>query len=444
MMNHEHNPVAVRISRLQEKWSEVTESKPHYNLARWVIYNEDIDFLNGFLKLESSAQGRLEEIFVVLFTPFTSHETFAKNIVSDWLDMYKQGLGESPQHPVWAIEYFKDKLDNLPENDTGEELLREMLHDFSRYASQDSRNLVVTLLPRSISSNSGYAKWIGDFLTSGDFSQSIKFAIVDYAGHDYFAALHDNDKIVTLPINMPDLNMRGAVSELAAMGDPNDPQVQFRVCMTKMGEATGKNQRAQLDHWGAKLLEAGQRTGNQGTYASAYLIFAGFLMHFPAKEETLMMLFKAETIAKRAVKEDAKNVVILIQIYGYMGALASMHSEHKEALGYFIKQAELAKEYNLPVNAISAYKTIIYLCHTHGYTEEYAQNVAEGYKTGFLISDDELGVTDFAFIAYHYIELNHYTHPEDVKVLNERMERLFGENWHNDLQQMLTEVEKQK
>jgi len=48
MMNHEHNPVAVRISKLQNIWSEATEKVPTYNLARWVIHNEDVDFLNGF------------------------------------------------------------------------------------------------------------------------------------------------------------------------------------------------------------------------------------------------------------------------------------------------------------------------------------------------------------------------------------------------------------
>jgi len=444
MMNHEHNPVAVRISRLQERWSEATEKQPRYNLARWVIHNEDIDFLNGFFKLESSPQGRLNEIFVVLFTVFSTPETFARDIITDWIDMYKQGLGESPQHTVWGFQSFRDKLDRLSHNDTGEELLAEMLHDFSRFTSHDARNLVITLLPRSITDNDAYAKWFEKFLTSADFSPSIKFAIVDYEGQDYFGSLHNNENIVTVAINVPDLNMRGTVSELAAMGNPNDPQVQFRICMTKMGEATGKNKRAELDQWGVKLLEAGQRTGNQGTFASAYLIYAGFLMHFPAKEETNAMLAKAEAISKRAVKEDAKNVVILIQIYGYMGALASMHKEHEEALEHFIKQADLAKKHNLPVNAISAYKTIIYLSHTHSFTAQYAQYVEEGYKTGMLVTDEELSVTDFAFIAYHYTELNHYNKPEEVKTLKERMQRLFGVNWHKDLQQMFTEVEQQK
>lgn len=448
MMNHEHNPVAVRISRLQEKWTTATEQNQGYNLARWVIHNEDVDFLNGFLKLESSPHGKLDDFFVALFTPFSQPETFSKAIISDWLDMYREGIDKerinSQQQTIWAYQSFREKLKNLPQHDNGNTLLAELLHDFSRFASHDTRNLVLTLLPRSISDTTAYVKWMHSFLASADFSPSIKLAIVDYAGHDYFAAVHSNNAISTIAITVPDLNMRGAVSELAAMGNPNDPQVQFRICMTKMGEATGKNQRAALDHWGVKLLEAAQRTGSQGTFASGHLIYAGFLMHFNAKHETELMLLKAETIAKRAIREDDKNAVILIQIYGYMGALASMHGEHKEALAHFVKQAELAMSHSLAVNAISAYKTIIYICHTHGYTADYAQYVEQGYLTGLQVTDDELGVTDYAYIAYHYMEHNHYTKPDEVAALRVRMEKLFGVNWQSDLSKMFTQVEKQK
>jgi len=444
MMNHEHNPVAVRISKLQNIWAEATEKMPAYNLARWVVHNEDVDFLNGFLKLESSPHGSLEDIFVVLFTPFVSKDIFARMLISDWLDMYKQGLEEHPQSNTWDFAAYHEKLDNLPQGDTGAVLLKEMLHDFSKYASGETRPLVVTLIPRSISNNEDYAKWISTFIGRNDFAYSVKFAIVDYAGHDYFQLVDtiENRKIIT--VAPPNLNMRGAVNELAAMGNPNDPQVQFRTCMMKMGEAAGNNKRQDLDHWGGRLLDAGQRSGDQSMFASAHLIYGGFLMHFPAKEETQQMLQKAEAIAKRAIKQDANHVVILIQIYGYMGALASMHKEHKEALDYFIKQANLGREYNHLANAISAYKTIIYLCHTHGFAQEYLEHLQDGYLLGLELSDDDLSVTDYSFIAYHYIDANHYKLPNETATLRQRMEQLFGPEWHKDLQQKFDEVEQQK
>lgn len=443
-MNHEHNPVAIRISKLQKIWAEATEKVPGYNLARWVIHNEDVDFLNGFLKLESTSHGNVDDIFVVLFTPFGSKETFAKMLISDWLDMYKQGLEEEPQPNAWNFDTYREKLNNLSQGDVGASLLIEMLHDFSKYASGETRALVVTLIPRSISENDAYAKWISAFIGRNDFAYSVKFAIVDYAEHNYFESVNtiDNRKVIT--VAPPNLDMRGAVNELAAMGNPNDPQVQFRTCMMKMGEATGNNKRQELDYWGLKLIDAGQRSGDQSMFASAHLIYGGFLMHFPAREETQQMLQKAEAIAKRAVQQDANHIIILIQIYGYMGALASMHNEHMEALGYFIKQANLSKEHNQLANAISAYKTIIYLCHTHGFAAEYLEHLQNGYLLGLELTDDDLSVTDYSFIAYHYIDAYHYKLPDETAALRQRMENLFGVNWYTDLQQKFEEVEKQK
>ena len=442
-MNHEHNPVAIRISKLQKIWAEATEKVPGYNLARWVIHNEDVDFLNGFLKLESTSHGSVDDIFVVLFTPFGSKETFAKMLISDWLDMYKQGLEEESQPNAWNFDTYREKLNNLSQGDVGASLLIEMLHDFSKYASGETRALVVTLIPRSISENDAYAKWISAFIGRNDFAYSVKFAIVDYAEHNYFESVTiDNRKVIT--VAPPNLDMRGAVNELAAMGNPNDPQVQFRTCMMKMGEATGNNKRQELDYWGLKLIDAGQRSGDQSMFASAHLIYGGFLMHFPAREETQQMLQKAEAIAKRAVQQDANHIIILIQIYGYMGALASMHNEHMEALGYFIKQANLSKEHNQLANAISAYKTIIYLCHTHGFAAEYLEHLQNGYLLGLELTDDDLSVTDYSFIAYHYIDAYHYKLPDETAALRQRMENLFGVNWYTDLQQKFEEVEKQK
>lgn len=433
MMNHEHNPVAVRIGKLQGKWFQETEKNPDYVLARWVIHTEDVDFLNGFLKLESTAHGKLEDVFVVLFTPFVSKESFAKSLVFDWIDMYKTEAGKA-QNPIWNYGIYEEKLKNLPSEDLGISLLLEMLQDFSKFASQEKRPLVVTLIPRSISDNAVYGRYIKNLIAKNLIPDSVKFAILDFADHDYFLEVTSINDKKTIDINPGNLNMREAVNQLASQGDKNDPQVQFRICMMKMGEATGNNNRKSLDDWGVKLLEAAQKAANQGMWASAHLIYAGFLMHFPAREETGRMLQKALQLSKNAMATDKNNVTILILVYGYLGALESMHGEHKKALDYFEKQAEVSLENGLTTSAISSYKTIIFLCQQHNYEEEYQIYVEKAYQIGLEIADDELKVSDYSFVAYHFIELNQYKNKEAVAVLSERMERLFGKDWHKELQ----------
>ena len=52
-MTNEHNPIAVRISKLQQKWIDSLSDRKDFRLVRWVIYNDDLPLVNGFYKLES-------------------------------------------------------------------------------------------------------------------------------------------------------------------------------------------------------------------------------------------------------------------------------------------------------------------------------------------------------------------------------------------------------
>ena len=443
-MNHEHNPVAIRIGKLQEIWFEETEKNPDYNLARWVIHTEDVDFLNGFLKLESTPHGKLADLFVVLFTPFVSEDHFAKALIFDWISMYKTEIEQQKMPQVWNFSVFEEKVKELVPEDSGVPLLLEMLEDFSKFSSNHSRPLVVTLIPRTISENGIYARFIKKLIAKNQIHTAVKFAILDFADHHYFVETTTISDKKTIDINPGNLNMREAINQLASQGNQNDPQVQFRICMLKMGEATGNNSRKALDEWGEKLLEAAQKSANQGMWASAHLIYGGFLMHFPAKEETEKMLQKALQLSKRAIAEDKNNVTILIQIYGYLGALESMNGDHKKALHYFDLQAKTSIENDLITSAISSYKTILFLCDQHNYKEEFDSYLQEAYQMGLEIKDEDLKVSDYSFIAYHFIEKNQFTDKEKVAVLNERMERLFGPEWRAELQYRFDEATAQR
>jgi len=439
-MNHEHNPVAVRIGRLQEQWFQETEQHPDYVLARWLIHSDDADFLNGFLKLESSPHGELMDIFVVLFSSFFSSDTFAKAIIVDWIEMYKLGSdGHTPENS-WHYQKYEQKLEALASTDTGTHLLLEMLQDFSTFATNDTQPLVVTFIPRSISNYQEYSDWVYNLIAENDIPAVIKFAIVDYAEHNYYSGLTAIDHKKTIEINPGNLDMRGALNQLASQGNQSDPQIQFRICMMKMGEATAKKNKQSLNEWGDKILMAAQRSGDRGMLASAHLIYGGFLMHFNVKEETEPMLQKALQVAKSAVTANPDHATILIQVYGYLGALESMNGGYKKALEYFVKQADSSVEHSLLTIALSSYKNIIYLCHTHGFEKEYEEYTEKGYQLGLVISDQELKVSDYSFIAYHYLGLNQHKNTEKGDVLDQRMQQLYGIDWKENLQNLFKDV----
>ena len=88
-MTNEHNPIAVRLSELQQKWMDALNGRENFKLVRWLIHKEDLPLVNGFYKLESSAYGKINELPVIMLTDFESPETFAYHISKDWIAEYK-------------------------------------------------------------------------------------------------------------------------------------------------------------------------------------------------------------------------------------------------------------------------------------------------------------------------------------------------------------------
>ena len=87
-MHNQHNAIAYRIDKLRQLWVDKTAQHPDWQLARWLIKQDDADLFTGMLKLESSPHGRLPEVFVALFHSFDS-ATFSKQLVADWLETYR-------------------------------------------------------------------------------------------------------------------------------------------------------------------------------------------------------------------------------------------------------------------------------------------------------------------------------------------------------------------
>src|SRR6185295_5733161 len=94
-MNTEHNPIAVLVSKIQQKWMQEVHPFKELKLVRWIIRSEQARLYEGFLKLESSPHGSVPEVFVVLLTPFEEKKTFSKKLITHWLDQYKEEIRKS-------------------------------------------------------------------------------------------------------------------------------------------------------------------------------------------------------------------------------------------------------------------------------------------------------------------------------------------------------------
>lgn len=445
-MNTEHNPIAVLVSKIQQKWNEDVHPFPEYKLVRWIIRPEQARLYEGFLKLESSAHGSIPEVFVVMLTPFSEKKTFSRELIVHWLEQYKQEKEKlQQQHKTpdvfsWDFSAIEKQLDN--KSSDPDELLLEMLHSF-QLSLADKKQVVLALMPKTVSDISNYAGWLNELLKL-DIPQSIRISVFDYEDEYYFDELFRRFKNSTKSLAIP-LDLQGAISKLSKMGDPNSPEVQFRTCLQEMGNAVAATSLERLEKWGAKALEISQRSGKKGFFATAHLIYAGMLFSFKKYEEILHLLETGSRLAQLGLNEgDETCKVTIIQCYAYKAACKQQSGKEQEAADLFVRQGELAIQYGFGIQALTPWWQA-YNLYQKKDEKIYTALLEQAYLHATSFTAEELMHSCVGYIAFDYHEyLGNLKQLERCKEIDAFMKNIEGENWKEKVEKYKNDTKHKK
>lgn len=430
MDNNRHNPIARMVESLQSKWFETTSKSPDYKLIRWLVQPDEAAIVNGFYQLESSPYGSLPEFFLILLTPFEkSAEEFSLQLISDWIAMWKQDKYVAQSEVTWSPEKWFEQSKNTAD---AEQLFIDMLTDFQSSVCKDEQTFVLGLIPRTVGDFELFNYWIIN--TTEQLPPEVKLSLIDHTGKNYLKQLFKYFKDKALTIECSDMGLNRAIRQMATSGDPNDPEVNFRKCLFEMADGVSSKNEKHLHEWGKKALRIAQGSGMKSFFASAYLIYAGFLMQLK-KEEADELLDTGIRIAESAVKNEEKEAVsVLLQLYGYKAAYQSIKGKTSKSCQWLLKQAQLAVDHQQGVYAISICRMSARTAKKAGEYGYFSEIVRLGYHAGDKLSTEELRISEIKILAYHYAEeLQNDKKKEEASAVYARMQEIFGEDWDKDI-----------
>jgi len=439
---NEHSPIARCIEKMQHKWLQAVEQNPDYKLACWQIDPQEAALLNGFCKLESSRHGGLPELFMVMLTPFESEETFSRHLLEHWLALWQAdaALSEDEQLPFFKAQALQEQTRQEQARQTADPqagnwqamLLEVLTHFYTLYGNPD-QPLVLGLLPRHVADFAAYNDWL--LTMAAALPIGIKLMVVDHLNKNYLKPATAKLKEKALLIACGDLALREAMQALATGGDQSAPEVQFRQCLFRMGQGAAAKNRSTVEEWGEKALAAAQRSGKPAFWATAHLVYAGFLMHFRAGSKIHALLDQGIGLAQRGIKaSDQTCTPILLQLYGYKSAWHSMCAERGVAAEWMGKQAELAIENGLLLQGVTACRMAAALFDKNGNTEPFYQYTVLGYQTGLVLDEQTLKSTDYVLLARDYYAFCERKDQQvEARAVDQRMGQWYGPDWLDDL-----------
>ncbi len=424
-----HNPIALAISLLQDKWQAATNDQD-YRLIRWLIEKDDTAVFNGFLKLESTVHGSLEETFIVLFTPFLETHTYAYFLIKDWLELFAMET-QNEGVPQWEdYPRFKKQWEQLsPEEHHQEEnsyLLAALLQSFKKYRSKNKK-LVFGLIPYANNNEKQYVNWVENMLVL--LPDDVALMIVDDLKNEKYERLFNKEEKGRITLSTDKcFDTQNIYKQLATSGNPDDPHIAFRQCVFSMGESARKGNKQDVYDWGEKALACTQGSGDKLLWASAHIVYAGFLFGFKSTEKIHQLLDNGMNITRTMLDNEATQTAasgLLGQFYGYKAAYLNMLGEHTESISWFEKQADLYVQYKQEILSIGAFQNALLVASKH-HKSKVSQIAEKAFPIGYAQADESLRSSGFPILAYHYLRVCKEDERKDIET---RMAYLYGEDW---------------
>lgn len=433
-MSSEHNPIAVLINQIQQKWNdEASPFTDETKLFRWLIKPDEMRLYEGFLKLESSEHGSIPEVLVAMLTLFNNTSSYSLEIIKDWIKNFevdkktKEKISTKNISVDWDHSAFSKPDASLNK----EQQLVNMLVSFHHEMVGKEKKLVVALFPRSISQTEEFCFWLTALLKC-KIPKEITFLIFDFIGDDYFENVCDKYPDLTKSIHV-NLDLDGAVSKIVKSGYPNTVEYKLRECILEMGNAVQNNDLDKLNKWGQRALEVTQKSGVKSAFSSAHIIYAGMLFNFKKFIEIDTLLHKGLNIAKKGFElNDEACKPLIIQYYGYIAASLQLQNKLKEAIIAYSKQGDVAVEHKVSMMALMPYQQAYTLAKKH-LPEQYPLFLQKAFETGTQLSKEEQQSSNLQGIAYDYMQLlEEGNQIKEANEVNAVMVDIFGIDWKDN------------
>ena len=427
MTNNEHNPIAIRISNIQDLWIENREKFPDARIYCLVCEPSDYQLVEGFIRLEASEHGRTSDIIVGFKADYDGQTDFYKFLVKEWIRSF---AADAEKNPDWNWKDFSSfqseamSIDSLSREEL-ENLYIRLVTSFKEFIGNDNLLGITLFISR-----------IGDAVSLNETIQSIAqrlpagiaLILIDYKKREVYETLLSEMKDRICLIDIPNQNIAGAYKEIATQGNPQDPNVKYRKCLFELGEAASKGNRDEAKKIGHELIKLSREIGGTAFMASSYLIFGGFMIRFHQETGFCHDLFdKGIALVLPKYHEERDCAQILLQLYNYKGTVDSYNKDISSAIKQFMTAVRIAKELDMKTEVVNEYNYALLMALKKDRLT-YEPILNEAFEYGYSFTDEELRIINLSFIASTYLDKTYSIDSSKREEIETRMANLYGED----------------
>lgn len=440
MINNEHNPIAIRISNVQDLWIENREKFSDAKIYCLVCEPTDYQIVEGFIRLEASEHGCTSDIIVGFKADYDDKTDFYKFLIKAWIDSFSMDVEKNPDWDWADFSSFKSELTSVSSlsADKLRDLYIRLVTSFKTFVGNDNLLGITLFISRigDVEALNEVIKDIAERLPAG-----VALILIDYKKREVYDILLSEMKGKICLIDIPNQNMTGAYKEIATQGNPQDPNVKYRKCLFELGEAASKGNKDEAKKLGHELIRLSREIGGTAFMASSYLMFGGFMVKFHREAGFCHDLFdKGIALVLPKYHDEQDCAQILLQLYNYKGTVHSYNKDITEAIKQFMTAVRIAKEVNMKTEVVNEYNYALLMALKKDRLT-YEPILNEAFEYGYSFSDEDLKIINLSFIASTYLDKTYSLDSSKRDEISKRMSDLYGEDWQLSTKELAAKLD---
>lgn len=440
MINNEHNPIAIRISNIQDLWIENREKFSDAKIYCLVCEPTDYQIVEGFIRLEASEHGCTSDIIVGFKADYDDKTDFYKFLIKTWIDSFSMDVEKNPDWDWADFSSFKSELTSVSSlsADKLRDLYIRLVTSFKKFVG-DSNLLGITLFISRIGDVEALNEVIKDIAER--LPAGVALILIDYKKREVYDILLSEMKGRICLIDIPNQNMTGAYKEIATQGNPQDPNVKYRKCLFELGEAASKGNKDEAKKLGYELIRLSREIGGTAFMASSYLMFGGFMVRFHREAGFCHDLFdKGIALVLPKYHDEQDCAQILLQLYNYKGTVHSYNKDITGAIKQFMTAVKIAKEVDMKTEVVNEYNYALLMALKKDRLT-YEPILNEAFEYGYSFSDEDLKIINLSFIASTYLDKTYSLDSSKRDEISKRMSDLYGEDWQLSTKELAAKLD---
>lgn len=226
-----NNPIEKRFQELVVKWSEAIHKKD-VKVVRIHAQHDESVFIRDFFQYMLAVDSQQDDLVFLMDSPWNDRETFSKILLEEleetigiWndADKPKELTDEKVEwKPDYSIVQTRNKATLFAEN----------INALANYLIPEKDTIISFVLTIPFGHVKRVNEWLEDLVEAG-LDKHVRIGIADADSNPVYEGLANNlqKEVFTL---YPRIDMDGAMEEIAALGNPNDPETGYRKHLAKL------------------------------------------------------------------------------------------------------------------------------------------------------------------------------------------------------------------